>query len=390
MSASRRTWRSVAAAAALAAAACKDSSAPESPLSDPAGLSAHLTQMSQPLQTPVFQSFSALDASTGPLAAAGPAAALALAARSYALESAGTPSVPEAQRAAALGRLVPAFSVQAARDSFLPDTAKGTWEWDVLIDRYVKTGPPPLPNTTRIILYVIDPVTDLPAEPVDEVGHVDITDNQPPPGGGLSVSLTVRDSAGTTTYVDYDATLTPGTNSFSANATGFVTNGLQGALNVVLTFTTAFSATQTIVGSDTTTDFSADATVTLNQSVSAEVHDDAQIVAGAQTIMVGVTRDFRFNRPGEVITVEGTVDLTVDRATEQLISATIDFTFRVNGATLARIVGTTPTNARATGPGGRDLTIQETQSVNHLFAAADQFFIAIADLFDPLEDFFFN
>src|SRR3989442_13621075 len=62
MSACRRTWWAVA-AAALIAGACKDGTAPQ--LSNPQQLSSNLQTVSSVFRSPAFQSFGALDSAPG-------------------------------------------------------------------------------------------------------------------------------------------------------------------------------------------------------------------------------------------------------------------------------------------------------------------------------------
>jgi hypothetical protein len=358
------------------AAACGDSNAPE--LSNPAALTAELAAASEPFETPVFQSFAVLDNQSSPVAAAAPAGALLLATRPSRLEATGDPTVRSVATAARLRALVPQFSILAIQDTIIPDTLVGTWVWDEVNDTYVKSGTRPAPaNTVRIILYVTDEFTEMPVEPVDEVGFLDIVDKQPV-GAAYSVGVTVKDSAGTTTYLDYDVTVTPGTGSFTASAAGFLSNGLQGALERTLDFTSSFSAT----GTDTSGSVSADATFDLNNpSISLELHDDATFSGTRATF----TRDFRFHRPGEVITLAGTV--TIDQPSLDLLEITLDITVKVNGGTYARIQGTITIEGEVV---TQDVTISgpgrnQGEILTALTIAADGLFGAIDHLFDPVE-----
>ncbi|HEX9611580.1 MAG TPA: hypothetical protein VF978_06805 [Gemmatimonadales bacterium] len=357
-------------------AACGDSTAPE--LADPAALTAELAAANEPLETPVFQSFEGLDNLSTPIAAAAPAGALLLATRPSRLAATGDPTVRSVATAERLRALVPRLSILATQDTIIPDTLVGTWVWDEVNDTYVKSGTRPAPaNTVRIILYVTDEFTEMPVEPVDEIGYLDIVDNQPV-GAGYSVGVTVKDSAGTTTYVDYDVTVTPGTGSFTASAAGFVSNGLQGALERTLDFTSNFSAS----GTETSGSVSADATFDLNNpSISLELHDDATFSGTTATF----TRDFRFHRPGEVITLAGTV--TVDQPALDTFEITLDITVKVNGGTYARIQGTitiegdiVTQDVTISGPGRN-----QGEVLAALTFAADGLFGAIDHLFDPIE-----
>lgn len=358
----------------LVAVACSDSNAPE--LSDPAALAAELAAANEALQTPVFQSFDALDNVSTPFGAPGQAGILAV--RPRRLETSGEPTLRSMATARRLRALVPQLSVQAPQDSLIPDTLVGTWVWDVATDAYVKSVARPAPaNTVRIILYVTDEVTEMPVEPVDEVGYLDVIDNQPTTPG-YSIGITVKDSLGTTTYFDYDVSVTPGTNSFSATAIGFVSNALQGAAERTLAFALNVAAS----GTETSGAVSADALFDLNNpSISLELHDDVTFSGTTATF----SRDFRFHRPGEVITLVGTV--TIEELGPDSVRITIDITVRVNERNYASIDGTITISGATvteqvtiTGP-GRD---NEDLLAALTLAGADLFDL-IDDLFDPVE-----
>ncbi len=356
------------------AAACSDSTTPT--LQDPASLAAELTAANEPLETAVFQSFGALGSVPGPFATAAPVRNLLLATRPGRLEATGDPTLRSMATAERLRALVPQLSTQATQDTVLPDSLLGTWTWDTAADVYVKSGSAP-PNTVRIILYVTDHVTDMPVEPVDQVGSLDIVDNQPV-GATHSLGIIVKDSAGTTTYADYDVTVTPGASSFTASATGFVSNGLQGAFERTLDFTVAFSAS----GTETSGTVSADATFDLNNpAISLEVHDDATFSGTTATF----TRDFRFHRPGEVITLAGNV--TLEQLGPDTLRVTLHITVRVNGGTYASVNGTITLSGgtvtqdiTVTGP-GRD----HGDVLAALNLAAAELFDAVDHLFEPVE-----
>src|SRR5947208_11711551 len=97
MSAYRRTWWAIG-AAALVVSACKDSTAPQ--LSNPQQLGSNLQTVSSVFGSPAFQSFGSLDSAPGsPVAASTPASAL-LAATSVAAPQ--TPRQPYADAPARL------------------------------------------------------------------------------------------------------------------------------------------------------------------------------------------------------------------------------------------------------------------------------------------------
>src|SRR3989440_1984168 len=97
MSAYRRTWWAVA-AAALVMSACKDGTAPQ--LSNPQQLGSNLQTVSSVFASPSFQSFGALDSAPGSLVAASPPAAALISATSVAAPQ--TPLQPYADAPARL------------------------------------------------------------------------------------------------------------------------------------------------------------------------------------------------------------------------------------------------------------------------------------------------
>jgi hypothetical protein len=359
----------VATAVAFTAASCSDDE-PTANLSDPAGVAADLDKVDSVFDTEVFESFerTANLMQAGPFATAG-ALVAATAPRASSVQQ--QPSVRAALAAKALARLAPQFNVAAPQDSFLPDAVLGTYEWNVATDQYEKTARAGAPaNTVRIILYAIDPLTDQPIEPLDEVGYVDLTDNQFV-GTGYSLGLTVRDSAGTTTYVDYDITLTGNASGFGANATGYVANGTGRQLD----FSVQFLAT----GNDSVGTVSVDATFDVNApSIGVEVHDAVSFDSNSITI----NRDFRIARGAESIRVTGT--LTITETSPNTFSLTVSITIRVNGGVWVTIQGT-DAGITVQQADGTQLTQAELAALGRILDQADEFLDDIEDLFEPAE-----
>ncbi len=355
---------------ALLAAACDDASGPGE-LSDPAAITAEFTQIAAAVETPVFAGFGALGENFPAVGAAG---ALVRSTRPAPAIAGTRPAERSVANARELQRLVPALSRMSPQDTVLPDTAVGTWEWDTVDGRYEKTGAAPAPNTARFMLYVIDPDTDLPVVPLVVVGHADLADNQPA-GPAYSIGLTVQDLAGAT-YLDYDVGVTPSVSAFTASATGYISNGLTGAAERRLTFSTTFTAS----GSEVSGSASADASIALNVlNLRVEVHDDVTF-SGTAAIF---SRDFLFHRTGETLRVQGTV--TFVEVAPDSISVTVDVVIRANGRVFATIEGTDDA-ITATGPGGRQLTQDEVNAVVTLIEASDGAWDIIEDLLDPVEE----
>lgn len=370
------SWFAAVALVATFAAACSDSTGPGN-LSDPAALSAELDAVDDAFETPVFESFDRLGDHIQ-TAASVSLGQVFLVTQPTLPEGDTQPSVENARAARELQLLASRFENLAPQDSFLPDAVLGTYEWDTSTDQYVKTARLGAPaNTVRFILYAIDPLTHLPVEPLDEVGYVDLTDNQPATSATYSLGVVVRDSAGTTTYLDYDITVQASPSSFTASAAGQLTNALTGPAGRTLTFSVQFAAT----GSETSGSVSVDAMFTLSPGgISAELHDDATISGNSITF----TRDFRFHRPGEVIRVQGTV--TIAETSPGVFIITIDVTVHVNGRLYATAEGNSGSGFTVTGPGGRELTPEERAVLEQLLDAPNEIFDVSEDLFEPAEN----
>ncbi|HEX9705778.1 MAG TPA: hypothetical protein VGA20_11070 [Gemmatimonadales bacterium] len=349
-------------------AAC-ETMAPE--FSDPGALTAELQQVNATFDTPAFTSFSGLAEFMGPPAAPAVGALL----RSTSPEYLVDPSKPNQRSVAAaegLRAMVGTFS-RPQTGPIIPDALYGNaYEWDVTTDAYVesttRTGPT---SGVRFFIYALDPITDLPAEPLNEVGYVDLIDESVAPA--LTLHILVKNAAGTVTYVDYTVTVTGSTGSFAASAAGHVANGATGAAQRRLDFTVSFAAS----GTETAADLSADATFDLaNSSVGFELHDDAHLEQSVWTF----SRDFRFHRPGEVVTVVGSLTITQTAPDAFTIEGSV--TIRINGegfVTLTFADGVLQTS--------RELTEQEQLVVIALLEALDDVWDAIEDFFDPAEHF---
>src|SRR5260370_34553145 len=186
--------------------------------------------------------------------------------------------------------------------------AGAVFQWDVTNHRYYKAmttgctsfnGP-----CIRFILYAIDPLTNEPATPLTAVGTADFIDRSG--GSTISLQVLVLGSGGAPTYVDYTVAVTPGTNSFTASATGALSNGLAGSANKTLTFTATFTASP---GSLTPT-----ATFSLN-TPAVTVTESESLVSGQDTVL---TLHFWVSRPGESITLDGTIRVHLDRKSTRL------------------------------------------------------------------------
>src|SRR5256885_9349729 len=243
-----RPWRGLAAAAALVAAACSDSTGPQAHLASPQQLSSDLQAVSGVLQSSVFQSFGAVGTATGsPAAASTPAGALLVAAPIVRPRTSGQAYADAPRRLQAL-RLAARTLGSGISASVIPSTVLGkTFVWDVGTHQSVEdaTAPPAAPtNGARIILYLVNASGQV-LEPTTAVGYVDLLDESTTGPAVDKLHVIVKDgtpaSPGPTTYADYtisgSITGSPAT-AFNASAVGFVSDGIY-----TLSFNASFTAT---------------------------------------------------------------------------------------------------------------------------------------------------
>jgi hypothetical protein len=380
---SRIRW-GLAAAAALVAAGCSSSTAPQPQLANPAQLSTNLQTISGVVSSPTFQSFGALRTATGsPVMAPSVAGAMlgvapitppGTAAQAYA----GAPARLQELRLAAtsLGSGIAA--------SVIPPSQLGkTYVWDVPTHAYVaQTGGPT--NGVRVILYALNPLTGHVAEPTTAVGYVDFLDESTSSTNSLHVIVRAGAPGATpagTTYADYKVSGTvtgsPAT-AFTASATGFVTDGTH-----TLTFNASFAATQL---NTTTPHAQIDVTWSLdNPAVSVTL---SETLAASDAYHLTVTIHLTETYGAEKVAVDGTVAVVVSPPPQSGTSVTVDLTISVNGQKYATIKGTvtaTSNTIQVVHADGSTLSSAELDALSHLKDLPDNLEKAIDDLLHPCE-----
>ena len=102
---------------------------------------------------------------------------------------------------------------------FPADALGKTYEWNVATDTYEATARTGAPGTgIRIILYTVDPFSQ-PAEPLAELGYVDLTDESTASADQLGVLLRLA----STTIADYSITVATATGWERSTAAGYIT-----------------------------------------------------------------------------------------------------------------------------------------------------------------------
>ncbi len=369
-----RPWRGLAVAATLVAAACNDSTGPQARLADPQGLSSDAQTVVGVLESPTFQSFSALSFATGsPVGAPSRAGALL---RAAPIVPPQAPTQPYAGAPARLQALRFAASTLSSgiSASVIPPAVYGqTWIWDDATHQYI-VGADPGPSTgIRIILYAVDPVTGQVVEPSVAVGYVDLVDVSTPTTDSLQVMVSGGTPASPgTTYADYEVsatvTGTPAT-AFTATADGFVSDGA-----VMLAFGATFAATQ--LGTNNP-DFQIDVVWDLdNPAVHVALHETLTS-SGPDDLTLSI--NFSVTRGGESVSVEGTISEVLSTG-----AFTLNITIKVDGVPYARITGT-ESGTRARHVDGSALSPAEVQALVALLTLSGDSEFAIFGLFTPAQ-----
>src|SRR5438552_17768085 len=153
MSAYRRTWWAIG-AAALVVSACKDSTAPQ--LSNPQQLGSDLQIVSSVFDSPAFRSFGALDSAPGsPVAASIPAGALLSAASVAAPQTPRQPYADAPARLQAFRTTAAAFGGRPAAQ-VIPSTVWGeTYVRDVNSHAYLEDPSPAEASPTTCVRDIL-------------------------------------------------------------------------------------------------------------------------------------------------------------------------------------------------------------------------------------------
>jgi hypothetical protein len=306
----------------LATAACKDSIGPKS-LANPQETTAQIAAFESLFDVSALNSFSALSGDIAPVAPYRVAALRAVAAASNPLasQSALRPFAKGLESSRMLRQLIPTMTATNAAALFPPEVLGKTFEWNPTLDRYEQTARTGAPGTgVRFILYAVDVLTNLPVEPVVEVGYVDLVDESS--SSVAKVHVTVAGVGGAPVYVDYTVSLEGLSASSARLATaGYITNGA-GSPDTLL-----FSGSITASGSQTS--------ATVTQDVRLDVNSrDIHVRLWEKVILTETTAELRiyylFRHGSETVTLEGGFDLD---SIGETVSGEI--TAKVNGGLFA-------------------------------------------------------
>jgi hypothetical protein len=335
---------------------------------DPAAVSANLSSVDSAFDSDVFRSFSTasfmLDVATAP--AFRPAATVLETLRPKLVRTGARMFLPTLRQAQKLQAMMPNLSVSAAQGRIIPDTMYGrVFEWDTALNQYTYQGGTVASFTgVRFVLYATG-LDGQVVEPVSAIGTLDIIDQSTP--AKLQMQVLVKGPGGTTTYVDYTASVSGTT---LATVSGDITNGLSGANNKTLSFDESFSVD--FGGAHVQASFTLNnpqITLMLNESIA---FDEPNIIVNA---------DFRLIQNGETVRAVGHITLNNLSG-----AATVSITVYVDGHPVASISGD-PATAQWVDAGGEPLTATDLQALEDLFDAFENFGNTVSNLFAPVGTF---
>jgi hypothetical protein len=354
---------------AFTGACGKDSVGPKSP-ADPQATTAQLASLDTVFSAAALQSLNSLSLFIDPAAAPVPALSVVAALNPLKQSSTLRPYAERIDEARMFSRLGPQMSVSGAAALFPPDVVGKTFEWNLGTAQYEPTARTGAPTVgVRFILYAINELTGSPADPLVEVGYIDLIDESG--SGNPKVHVIVAGVGGAPVYVDYMVTLASlGETSAKITTAGYITNGagspdsvrFSGALTIAASSQTSGSVTQ---------DFSLDVN-------SHDIHARSwqRISFTESTLSLRVS--FRFEHAGEVATLEGTLDVDI---LDETVNGTI--TSRVDGGLFATcdVNGTASTfTLSCTGADEDGLNADEQAALDALGEAAGR----LSDIFGGL------
>jgi hypothetical protein len=256
----------------------------------------------------------------------------------------------------------PSFSMEP----IFPSNFLGrTFEWDEGLGRYAMTDRVGAPaNGIRFILYAIDPFTERPATPLNEVGLMDLTDE----GDAVATRLGIRAETDGVTRLDYLVTASYallGQNVQAiATGVGFISDG---------TRRLDFDLAQTVTLDNASGTMQVDLLYELrmdDEGIRVLVDAGTEIDLSASGIGLDV-----------MMTITDGGNVTVfDAAVGQ--DESLSGTVRHNGETVVLMSGTTSAPV-FTDAGGSLLTNAEVVALTQIFGLFDDVFDFVEEVFEP-------
>lgn len=260
-----------------------------------------------------------------------------------------------------LVRLLPGrqAGIQALEGAIPSEVLGTTYVWDEATDTYVASDADGAPsNGVRFLLYAIDPVTHHPAEPLVEVGYVDVLDHST----STVTAIQVKVVSGSTVYLDYGVSATGTASGGSVTISGYAFNGATRA---------DFNLTNTLSQSG-----SGSLMLSLDYSLKVPSRklslDWTATFANISDTEVAVTLDFGISGPNGAVRMVGTYGASGGT-----------FTVKVNGSPFATIT-LDGSAAVITSADGDPLTPEEEETLQTILDYYDQSLVAFVDLLAPL------
>src|SRR5207245_6939396 len=194
--------------------------------------------------------------------------------------------------------------------AIFPDSVLGkTFVWDTAAHRYAassETGAPA--NGVRFVLYVLDPLSFMPAIPLTVDGEVDFTDQSTTSASVLGVTVLGPPGPAPVTYAAYTISVPAGPSPSTMSLAGFLSDG-----TTRLDLTATLNAGANSLTTQTTVDVAA---------LAVHITETASV---AGTASVGLANDLSVTSGGQTVRANGSV--TIDTATAALSgsnSVTVD------------------------------------------------------------------
>lgn len=247
-----------------------------------------------------------------------------------------------------------------------PEVLGTTYEWDAETDTYVASDRTDGPtNGVRFVLYAINPATHQPAEPLNELGNVDLLDLSTA-SADIARLLVVVEGV---TYYDYRLTLAGGESDGSFDVLGFITDGTQ-RVNFDLRnqFTSSLSSEQLAL--DYELEFP-QLDLTLDYDI---VFDD-----DATSSDTDITASLR--------SPHGYIDLTGTESSSEA-GSTSSYLFEVNGDDFATVTCPTDANCTVVGADGNPLSAAEETALEDMYGFTFLGLLVALTLMTPVGAFF--
>jgi hypothetical protein len=349
----KRTIPVGAAAAALIAGACSDSTSPSA--TDPVAVASDVSGLSTAFTAGVgFQSLNAL---AGSFALSAPAARPASPALAGVTWGSARDAVLEVMRQ--FGARAPAaplalFPVNVLSRTFVWDTASGG---HYRIDSTV-TGAPAA--GVRFMLYYVPSGNTKPTLPLLTVGYVDLTDMSTPQANTLGVKIQ-QTYAGSATLASYAINGIRTTGSFTLSAAGYLVDTTNHQVVFSLTNTLNTTDSTLRIGDTLTAASGAQVWMQMTDSGSAQSHS--------------LQLNDHYQRSGHTVDVTGT-------ASETPADSTVNVAFKFNGTTWATVSGPT-NNPVFTDASGQALTLGQEVAIVEILAGFLDIFAHADVVFAP-------